>query len=74
VHAFTVDAVRTEAAAGTAIAERARARGARALDELAFRRKGLGVSLVIILAVIAGLMLKIRQVDRRQASAPEGSP
>jgi hypothetical protein len=66
VHAFTVDAVKAETTAGVAIADRAHARGARALGELAFRRKGLGVSLVIILAVIAGLLLKIRQVDRRR--------
>lgn len=72
VHAFTVDAVRAEAGAGTALADRAQTRGARALDELAFRRKGLGVSLVIILIVIAGLLLKIRQVDRRARAIERG--
>jgi hypothetical protein len=36
----------------------------RALKDLQFRRKGLAVSVVIILALIAGLVLKIRQVDR----------
>jgi hypothetical protein len=66
VHAFTVDAVRKEVEPGVGIAEKAYARGVRALDELRFRRRGLGVSLVIILAVIAGLVLKIRQVDRRR--------
>ena len=66
VHAFTVDAVRREVEPGVGIAEKAYARGVRALDELRFRRRGLGVSLVIILAVIAGLVLKIRQVDRRR--------
>jgi predicted CXXCH cytochrome family protein len=65
VHAFTVDAVKAETTAGSGIADKAHARGERALGELAFRRKGLGVSLVIILAVIAGLLMKIRQVDRR---------
>jgi hypothetical protein len=40
----------------------------RALDELRFRRKGLGISLVIILAVIAGLVVKIRQIDRTRTS------
>ena len=65
VHAFTVDAVRAETTAGLVVADKAHARGVRALAELAFRRKGLGISLVIILAVIAGLLLKIRQVDRR---------
>jgi hypothetical protein len=58
VHAFSVEAVQKEA-------DKARARGAHALDELQFRRRGLGVSLVIILALIAGLVLKIRQLERR---------
>jgi hypothetical protein len=70
VHAFTAEAVRAETTTGTAVAERANARGTRALGELAFRRKGLVVSLVIILAVIAGLLLKIRQVDRRGEERP----
>jgi hypothetical protein len=65
VHAFSVDAVKQEADAGLAVAAKARARGAHALDELQFRRRGLGVSLVIILALIAGLVLKIRQLERR---------
>jgi hypothetical protein len=69
VHAFRVDAVKQEVEPGLAVSDKARARGVRALDELRFRRRGLGVSLVIILAVMAGLVLKIRQVDRRQASA-----
>ena len=40
-------------------------RGVRALGELGFRRKGLAVSLVVILALIVGLVLKIRQLERR---------
>jgi mono/diheme cytochrome c family protein len=68
VHAFRVDAVKREVEPGLAISDKAHGRGVRALDELRFRRKGLGVSLVVILAVIAGLCMKIRQVDRRQAS------
>lgn len=35
-----------------------------ALDELAFRRRGLAVSLVLILLVLVGLGLKIRQLSR----------
>jgi hypothetical protein len=66
IHAFSVDAVAKEADPGLTVAARAYARGVRALDELAFRRKGLGVSVVIILALIAGLVLKIREVDRRR--------
>jgi hypothetical protein len=66
VHTFTVKAVKQEVAAGTAIATKAHARGVRALDELQFRRMGLGVSVVIILAVIAGLVFKIRQIHHDQ--------
>jgi len=68
IHAFRVDAVKQEVEPGLAVGDKAHARGVRALDDLRFRRQGLGVSLVIILAVIAGLVLKIRQVDRRQAA------
>jgi predicted CXXCH cytochrome family protein len=68
VHAFRVDAVKREVEPGLAISDKAHGRGVRALDELRFRRRGLGVSLVVILAVIAGLCMKIRQVDRRQAA------
>ena len=66
VHAFSLEAVKKEAEAGLAIGAKAQARGERALEELQFRRKGLGVSLAIILVLIAGLVLKIRQVERRQ--------
>jgi len=71
VHAFEVEAVEKEIAPGLVISQKAYERGVRALDELSFRRRGLTVSLVIILALIAGLVMKIRQVDRRRsASAP----
>jgi hypothetical protein len=65
IHAFSVDAVKKEAAPGLAISQKAYARGIRALDELQFRRKGLAVSVVIILAVVVGLVLKIREIERR---------
>ena len=48
---------------GLAVSAKAYGRGVRALDELGFRRKGLARSLVVILALIVGLVLKIRQVD-----------
>jgi hypothetical protein len=65
VHAFTVEAVKQDVEAGLSVAAKAYARGVRAMDELGFRRKGLGVSLVVILAVIVGLVVKIRQLERR---------
>lgn len=72
VHAFTLEAVKKEAEAGLAIGAKAQARGERALDELQFRRKGLGVSLAIILVLIAGLVLKLRQIERRPQSRNAG--
>jgi Cytochrome c3 len=68
IHAFSVAAVKSEVDAGLTIAGKAHARGVRALDEFAFRRKGFGVSLIIILALIAGLIVKIRQLERQPPS------
>ncbi|HET7343093.1 MAG TPA: hypothetical protein VFL90_16630 [Methylomirabilota bacterium] len=76
VHAFNPAAVKTEADAGLAVATKAHDRGVRALAELAFRRKGLAVSLVIILGLIGGLVVKIRHLERRprQTTAGMGGP
>lgn len=68
VHTFVLDAVKREVAPGIAVTAKAYARGLQALDEVQFRRKGLGVSLVIIAAMIIGLVLKIREIDRRRRS------
>jgi hypothetical protein len=64
IHAFNVDAVKKETAPGIEIAAKAYARGQRALAELQFRRKGLAISIVIILALIIGLILRIRQIEK----------
>ena len=72
VHAFKVDAVKKEADAGLGIAQKAYERGVRALEELRFRRTGLVVSLVIIVVLIAGLVLKLRQLERRTGSPVKG--
>jgi hypothetical protein len=69
VHTASLEAVKKETETGLAIAAKANARGVRALEELTFRRQGLGVSLVIILALIAGLILKVRQLDRQRRAA-----
>jgi cytochrome c7-like protein len=47
---------------GTAHARAALAAGQQALDELAFRRRGLQISLALIVLVLIGLALKIRQI------------
>jgi predicted CXXCH cytochrome family protein len=65
VHAFQVEAVKAEAEGGLGVVAKAAARGQRALEELRFRRRGLAVSAVIIVALIVGLVLKIRQLEQR---------
>jgi predicted CXXCH cytochrome family protein len=66
IHAFNIEVVKKETAPGMEISQKAYARGVKALEELQFRRKGLAVSAVIILALIVGLVVKIRQMERRQ--------
>jgi hypothetical protein len=70
VHAASVEAVTAETDAGLAITAKAYARALRALDDLRFRRQGLGVSLVIIVVLIGGLMATIRRQTRRRAAEP----
>ena len=65
VHAFAAKAVMGEIEPGLQISAKAYERGVRALEELQFRRRGLAVSVVIILALIGGLVVKIRQLDKR---------
>jgi hypothetical protein len=65
VHAFDVSegsAFLVKHAEGLEHAEAALNEGQRALDQLAFRRMGLAVSLVFIGLVLVGLALKIRQL------------
>jgi hypothetical protein len=72
VHTFSADEkspfART-ASEGMQHAEAARQMGVVALQELGFRRKGLAASLGIILLVLIGLGLKIREVSRRRSRA-----
>lgn len=65
VHAFAVDAVQEKVQAGLEVTARAKQRGEEAFDELRFRRTGLAVSAAIILVLIAALLAKIRELDRR---------
>jgi hypothetical protein len=70
MHTFTVAAVQQEAEPGLSVSSKAYARGVKALDELQFRRTGLGFSVLIILAIILGLGLKLRQLERRETHRP----
>jgi hypothetical protein len=72
VHSFTIAALSAPVGEGRAIAARAHARGVRAHEELQFRRRGLAVSVVIILTLIATLALKIRQIERPAGPAGPG--
>ncbi len=65
IHGFNLDGVKAQVKPGLEISEKSRARGLRALDELQFRRKGLAVSVLIIVALIVGLVMKIRRMEQK---------
>jgi hypothetical protein len=66
IHLIDKAAIQKLTEEGNQIATATLAKGHRALEDLAFRHRGLWVSVGIILLVIVGLVLKIREVDRRQ--------
>jgi hypothetical protein len=70
IHTFTVATVQEAIEPGLSVSTKAYERGVKALDELRFRRTGLGVSVLIILAIIVGLRAKIRQLERREIHRP----
>jgi len=72
VHAFTPDSVAAHVDEGLTVASDVRGRGRKALRDLQFRRTGLAVSVGIILILIIGLVLKIRELDARRAAPSEG--
>jgi hypothetical protein len=63
VHSFSLDMVSEEVEAGLETTSQAHAQGQRALEELQFRRMGLAVSVGVILLLIVGLVLKIKQLE-----------
>jgi hypothetical protein len=65
VHAFRIEPVREEIDAGLAITTTAYRRGQDALGEHRFRRVGLAISTSLILMLVLGLLLRIRELDRR---------
>ena len=65
IHTFSVDSVQLQVDAGLAITATAHERAQNALGEHLFRRQGLAVSVVLILMVIAGIALLIRDIERR---------
>jgi len=75
VHAFQTAAVAKPVQDGLAVAGKTYEAGVAALKESGFRRFGLSISLVAILATMAGLWLAIRSIekDRGQRSGADGS-
>lgn len=69
VHAFDPQRVEHGVAAGEKLADQAHRAGEQALAELAFRRKGLGLSLVAIAFVVLSLWLLIRYLERDKGPA-----
>jgi Cytochrome c7 and related cytochrome c len=65
IHGFNLDGVKVAVKPGLEIADKARAKGVKALEDLQFRRKGLAISVLIIIALVVGLILKIRQLERK---------
>ena len=66
IHGFDLAILDKEVAPGLKAAEKAHSRAMRALEELQFRRKGLVISALIIFALVVGLILKIRQMERKR--------
>jgi hypothetical protein len=64
-HGFDLERFLAAANAGIAAADAGVAAGRKAFAELRFRRLGLSLSLLVILAVIVGLTLKVREIERR---------
>jgi hypothetical protein len=62
-HSFDRDLFVAAANEGTTAAEAGIAAGKRAFAELRRRRRGLAVSLVFIVAVVAALALKVREIE-----------
>jgi predicted CXXCH cytochrome family protein len=63
IHAFQLEPVEKEIAAGLAVTEAGRARGEEALYEHWYRRAGLALSAGVILLLVLALILKIRQLE-----------
>ena len=68
VHTFNEAEVHKLTAQGVTVAKKTNLAGIESLKERDFRRKGLGFSLVFIVAAIAGLYMKLRQMENGRKS------
>jgi predicted CXXCH cytochrome family protein len=71
VHTFREQAVAKPVEEGLRIAAETYQAGQSALRERDFRRMGLGISLIAILATIAGLWLVVRELERKPQADPQ---
>ncbi|CBE67884.1 MAG: hypothetical protein F9K13_04090 [Candidatus Methylomirabilis oxygeniifera] len=67
-HSIDVEQIKTDTDSGLVVAQKSLESGQGLLAEVQFRRKGLAASMLIIVAVLVGLFLKIRAVDRQKGS------
>jgi len=72
IHTFSVGPVEENVDAGLKLTDGGIARATAAMAEHRFRRVGLAFSSAIILVLISGILLKIRQLDRR-SSPPDAT-
>ena len=63
IHSFNVQKVSQDIQAGLKITQKTHQEGVEALKERDYRRKGLGLSLIAIVAVVIGLRLYIKQLE-----------
>jgi len=68
VHSFQPGKVEQDTQAGMKIADKTYKAGLQALAERDYRRKGLGLTLITIVAVLIGLWMYIRQIESRNQS------
>jgi len=69
IHSFDTERLVKSADEGVVQVSKIKEAGRNALKELAYRRKGLAVSLVLVFLFLGALYLKIRDVDRTQGGA-----
>ena len=65
LHSFTPKKIDEDIKVGQVTAEKTRLAGEKALRERDYRRMGLGISLVTILAMLVGLKLYIGEIERK---------
>lgn len=74
IHAMRLEPVRAEVESGLEVVGRSLGHGMEALWEHQYRRIGLAVAAGFILLLIAGIVLKVRQIERRQRRGAASQP